>query len=318
MPRRPANPNNPVTKLRAQLSAPDRPQLSRREFAKRYGFSWATIKDLEQGKFRLSKDMAQRMAAVTGVDFGSLLTNESPLLAWNCEPLNHETPLQPNIDEKDIERVVFLVSALIAAAREAKHSRSRSLLLGLEEWVRDAARAFNVEEPFWKRLFGSWEKFEPDEAALQRFWPRSAVNGKADSRHLTYGHLADMRGHLIARTKAEIFCQAQPKSRAAKLRGHLGKNRGLPADEHLKSFRLPEDPLERSKLAYDLEESWTRFAQTRGVLQKGEARGLTSKERSDLDRDFLLPEALARLAEAQTPLAESSVFVAFSRETRKK
>jgi transcriptional regulator with XRE-family HTH domain len=318
VPRRPINPDNPVTKLRAAFSEPNCPQLSRPVFAKRFGFSFATIKDLEQGKFALTKDMAQRIATVTGVDLGSLLANETPLLAWNGEPLNYKTKLpQGAIDDKDVARAVFLVRALIEAAREAKHNRSRSLLLALEEWLGDTARAFNIEEPFWTRLFGSWGEFEPDQATLRRFWPRIAAKGKADSRHGIYGHLADMRGHLIVRKKAEIFCESQPKRRASKLRAHLGTHLGFPADNDLKIFRFPEDSLERSSLALELEKGWTRFGKIHGVLKKNETRGLTSEERSRLDKDILLPEALKRLAQAQTPLVEPSSWPALSLEMQR-
>jgi transcriptional regulator with XRE-family HTH domain len=321
VPRKPADPNNPITRLRAALSRPDL-TVTRRILAERCGLPLPSITELERGTYRLNRETAQRIAAATGVASGSLLRNEKPLRAWNGSTVNSNTePPNGSAGDKAIARAVFLLQTAINCAKEAAPDRDRSklFLIMFEEWLADAVIKLRVDGPFLKPFFESW----PDEALVQRFRPTIALDKRSkttsieDRRPKTYRHLEGVRRLVIQRTKAEIFCEAQPPRIAAKLLDRLGTARDVSGDGELMLFSFPNDPLEAKKFLGELEKAWIRFAKSRGLLDAQEIRKLTNAERYTLDNVVLFQAALERLAQARAPLVLPAAAAVLSKEKRK-
>jgi hypothetical protein len=164
-----------VTRLRAALST-ETFKLTRELFAKRYGFSLNSIRAIERGKYRLSREMAQRIELATGVSAASLLLNKGPLEAWDGTAFTKETgpPSRP-IGDEDIRDAIFLLESALAASglssKKAAPDRSREFIIMFQEWLSVAVTDLDCGEAFWDRLFFSWTKFSPGQALIHRFNP---------------------------------------------------------------------------------------------------------------------------------------------------
>jgi hypothetical protein len=155
MPRKPKDPNNPITKLRRQLSTSNQP-LTRQMFAERYGFSADTLKALETGKYKLSPRIAVKIGVAVGVDARSLLKNEDPFLTWKGQPVTPDTkPALRDVDLNSNRRLEFLVKAAFQAARKhPKGDRSALFVLLFDYWLADVMVELDVAWPFWDELWG--------------------------------------------------------------------------------------------------------------------------------------------------------------------
>jgi DNA-binding XRE family transcriptional regulator len=101
MPRAPKNPNNPITRLRRQLSSPSQP-FTRQMFADRYGFSVETLKAVETGRYRLTVEFAIKISVAVGVSASCLLANGDPLVDWHGNPITSET--KPALRDLNLKR----------------------------------------------------------------------------------------------------------------------------------------------------------------------------------------------------------------------
>jgi hypothetical protein len=162
MPRKPKDPNNPVTKLRRQLSTPNQP-LTRDMFAKRYGFSVETLKALETGRYRLTRDFAIKVGVAVGVDPISLLENRDPLVDWHGKPITSETkPALRHLDLNANARLQYLVRAGFAAAKKhPRGDRSALYVVLFDFWLAEVVMELEILWPFWDELF---EKSDLDDA----------------------------------------------------------------------------------------------------------------------------------------------------------
>jgi plasmid maintenance system antidote protein VapI len=300
MPRKAKNPQNVVTRLREALSTPNH-TVTRELFCKRYGFSPDSIRALERGTYRLTPEMAQRIAAVTGVATASLILDQNPLRAWDGSVFGPDSrPPKGSADNHEIEEAAFFLRAAIQATTQVSSRRdhSRQFLLMFSSWLVGAMAELASEEQFWRALFGSWSDYQPNEGTLQRFTPRHT--GKLN----VYLDLWGMRWLMIQRAMAQIFCEEQPKAVAGRLRRYIGGALDLDGVGQLNLFRFPKEPLDAERFIHELESAWVRFAKKRGLLGKHEARGLTNEERWKAEKEILFKEALQRLALAKAPLAE--------------
>jgi hypothetical protein len=154
MPRRPKDPNNPITKLRRQLSGPNQ-QLTREMFAKRYAFSVETLKALETGRYRLTQDFAMKIAVAVGVDANSLLENRDPLVDWHGNPITPETePVLRDLDLNANGRLQYLIKAAFAAAKKhPKRDRSALFVVLFDFWLAKVVMELGILIPFWGELF---------------------------------------------------------------------------------------------------------------------------------------------------------------------
>jgi hypothetical protein len=155
MPRKPKDPNNPITRLRRQLSSLNQP-FTRQMFADRYGFSVETLKALETGRYKLSQGVAIKIAVAVGVDAQSLLENQDPLLDWVGQPVTPDTkPALRNLHLNANSRLDFLINAAFNAARKhPKGDRSALFVLLFDYWLADVMGELDVRSEFWDELWG--------------------------------------------------------------------------------------------------------------------------------------------------------------------
>ena len=164
MPRRPKDPNNPITKLRRQLSSSNQ-QLTREMFAKRYGFSVETLKALETDRYRLTQDFAIKIGVAVGVDPNSMLENRDPLVDWHGNPITPETvPALRHLDLNANARLECLIDAGFAAAKKhPKGDRSALYVVLFDFWLASVMKDWGVIGPFWDELF---DRSDADEFEL--------------------------------------------------------------------------------------------------------------------------------------------------------
>jgi hypothetical protein len=72
------NPNHPITRLRKILSG-DGSEVTREIFSERTGIPLGSVKAIETGVYKLSPELAKKVAFATGVDSMSLFIGEDPL-----------------------------------------------------------------------------------------------------------------------------------------------------------------------------------------------------------------------------------------------
>jgi DNA-binding XRE family transcriptional regulator len=85
MPRPPKNPDNAIVHLRSILG------LTQKQLAKRTRISIYSLKDIEDGTYRLSETVARRISKAVCVSAKSLLRNERPLLDQWGEPFGPDS-----------------------------------------------------------------------------------------------------------------------------------------------------------------------------------------------------------------------------------
>jgi DNA-binding XRE family transcriptional regulator len=154
MPRTPKDPNNPITKLRRQLSSSNQ-LLTREMFAKRYGFSPETLKALETGRYRLTQAFAIKIGVAVGVDPNSLLENRDPLVDWHGNPITPQTePALRHLDLNANARLQILIRAAFAAAKKhPKGDRSALFVVLFDFWLAEVVTELKILLPFWGELF---------------------------------------------------------------------------------------------------------------------------------------------------------------------
>jgi transcriptional regulator with XRE-family HTH domain len=173
------NADHPLARLRVQLSTKNH-QMTREELAKRTRIPEPTLKDIELGKFQLTKEMAIKIALRTGVQPFSLLEGDTPLLDWRGgKPVS---PTSRGVDHSPsfFNATRHLLEAVCEAADEkglgplASFALERSILqavdeLGLSELVtetlRERVELFGDEIPM--RQYADWFACL-DEAIYQR------------------------------------------------------------------------------------------------------------------------------------------------------
>jgi hypothetical protein len=208
--------------------------MTRKRFCEKYGFPLDSITALERGKYSLNREMAQRIASATGVSFGSLLLNQTPLLDWNNSPVTPATrPPSTPLSEKEAQDMRFFLKAATEATKQSKARRGRidrSTEFGImfREWIMRAVHDLGAEEPFWGLLFGSWTEFEPDEKTLHQFNPNvlhlSRTSSQLPSGSQSMSAYRDMwskRNDQLQSAEKDVVCEALPKKDRAKLREYL-------------------------------------------------------------------------------------------------
>jgi transcriptional regulator with XRE-family HTH domain len=282
MPRQPKDPENSLTRLRAALSS-EHSKMTRKLFAKRYGFSLDSITAIERGTYRLTREMAQRIEAATGVSVGSLILNSTPLRAWNGSVFSSETrPPSGQVSEQDRKKARFLLeTGFDASARSnKKRDRSAEFLIMFEEWLGRAMAELDCEEVFWDRFFFSWTEFAPDQALIARFNPNVFAlqrTGKQDHKKTDqYIQRLRSREERLEEAKLETLCSMLSPKNAEFLRKYL---------------RYLRRPIPR----------WPDADEKRGMELHGEAyqrlakaKGLSAEDMAV--EDALLAEALNRLS----------------------
>jgi len=83
--------------------------MTRAQLAKRTGVPEPTIKDVELGRFKLSFKIAMRICIATGVDAGSLLRGDEPLLDLESKPVTHKTRFTGRKTDEPLKQLRSLI-----------------------------------------------------------------------------------------------------------------------------------------------------------------------------------------------------------------
>ena len=110
--RHPKNPDHPLVRLRAALK-PTREQL-----AKRTGIPVPSLKDIGRGVYALSSRLAAQISLTTPVNPKSLLLGEDPLLDWNGQPPNPDSPLLPQLESGPSSETTEAIRKSLSGAAE--------------------------------------------------------------------------------------------------------------------------------------------------------------------------------------------------------
>jgi hypothetical protein len=254
MPRKPKDPNNPITKLRRQLSS-STVQLTREMFAKRYGFSVETLKALETGRYRLSEDFAIRIGVAVGVDPNSLLENRDPLVDWHGNPITPETePALRHLDLNANARLQYLIKAGFAAAKKhPKGDRSALYVVLFDFWLAKVVTELGILWPFWNELFARSDVYD----ALGKV---PADNFKKPSRYIEHPsevHISDYGFHeVVARglARGPIYQYERNKLIFKYL-----------TPSEVEEFDVPVPSGEEQKIGEPERIAYRRFAKSKGI-----------------------------------------------------
>ena len=258
MPRTPKNPNNPITKLRRQLSSQNQP-LTREMFAKRYGFSAESVKALETGRYQLTEEFAIKIAIAVGVDASCLLENRDPMVDWHGNPITPETkPALRHLDFNPNQRLEFLVKAAFAAAKKhPKDDRSARFVVLFDFWLANVMRELDVIGPFWNELFDrsypDADEFELGKVPKKRFKkPRHYIEHPKEVRITDYGF-----HELVARGLARSAMYEYERKKL--VLEHLTPSELKKYDVPIPLDVKPEETAEPQRIAY------RRFAESKGI-----------------------------------------------------
>ena len=170
MARSPNDPNHPLVRLRAILSTPKTKkvpanEMSREKFAKKTGIPAASLKDIENGKFKLSHDAAMKIVGTFGVHWDGLM-GKGPLLDLEGFPFSKNSPkpvyLQPH-EEDALEQ-------LCLAAWEVAIANKRGILVeySFEMWLLKTFEEFGLKTALSEKLTERLGLFDPNVLALFR------------------------------------------------------------------------------------------------------------------------------------------------------
>jgi hypothetical protein len=126
------NSNHPLARLRVQLSENNCSPKTREWLAKKTGVPLPTIRDIELDKFQLSFTIATRISIRTGVDAGSLLRGDNPLLDLNGNSVTCHTKftgLETPDPLKQVRRAIFEAACEVAD--------DKGIALIFQAWMED-------------------------------------------------------------------------------------------------------------------------------------------------------------------------------------
>jgi DNA-binding XRE family transcriptional regulator len=138
------NANHPLARLRRQLSDGYTHQMTRAELAKKTGIPERSLQDIEAGKYKLTHDVAIKIAAGTDVDANSLLRGDDPLLNYSGEPLD---AFGMKIDFQWNSLFGQTRKHLLEVAWEAAVAKHRSCVLSnsFDEWLITTVHALDLK-----------------------------------------------------------------------------------------------------------------------------------------------------------------------------
>ena len=92
MPRPSKNPNNPIVRLRAELSKIEGCTVTRARLAKRTKIPEPTLRDHELRKLNMTEEISTKIAYATGVNPGCLYDDDKPIVDFDGKPLSKDSP----------------------------------------------------------------------------------------------------------------------------------------------------------------------------------------------------------------------------------
>jgi transcriptional regulator with XRE-family HTH domain len=200
------NPENPITRLRAALSTPIR-QMTRADLAKKAGIPEPSLKDIETGKYKLTDDVAMRIAFATGVAPRSLLNGADPLLDFQGQPFSIKSSKMDYLAELPLFQGAQ--RHLCEAAWETALQKRIGLLVSFsfDRWLISTIETFGLEKAFAENLNKRLGLFDPKEIASE-FRPRNrqmAQEWKSFEEEITKEQNVLKEGSPEAKNAAEAF-----------------------------------------------------------------------------------------------------------------
>lgn len=176
------NPNHPLVRLRKQLSSkiradtgdlvPMTHQMTRGELAQKTGVPEPTLKDIELGKFKLTSDVAMKVAFATGVSLQSLTSGDDPLLDLVGNSLTASSPKTDNLVlmpfyEQTLQHICL-------AVWEAAKEKKIGLLLSynFENWLATTIDALGLRDGLTEKLTDRMDFIDPMDTPAFAFQPK--------------------------------------------------------------------------------------------------------------------------------------------------
>jgi hypothetical protein len=155
------NGDHPLARLRRQLST-EHHQVTRQELSRKTGLPEASIRDIETGRYKLTREVAVRIAFAVAVDPRSLLAGDNPLLDFRRQPFSKDSPRLPESvlwrpEMKEVREQLFL------AAWDTAQEKNISLLIsfGFEDWLLTTFQSLGLESLLIEKLTDRLLLFDP-------------------------------------------------------------------------------------------------------------------------------------------------------------
>jgi len=155
------NSDHPLARLRTQLSTSH--QMTRAELSKKTGVPEASLKDIELGKYKLTKGIAIKISLATGVSAESLMEGDDPLLDICARPVSKESLRWDYLASAPLYQEAR--KQLCEAAWECALKRRVGLLMwySFENWLAKTVRTFGLEALLAEKLTERLGLFDPQE-----------------------------------------------------------------------------------------------------------------------------------------------------------
>jgi DNA-binding XRE family transcriptional regulator len=166
------NPTHPLAKLRNVLSTPGH-QVTRKELAKRAGIPETSLRDIENGKYKMTPEVAEQIShAIGSLSPQSLLAGDDPLMDLWGKPFTRDSPSWPEelwrSEDQEVRQQLF--SAAWAVACEKK--RSRLVAFNFETWLLKTFQAYGLDQLLIEKLTDRLVLFDPS-LVPREFWPKN-------------------------------------------------------------------------------------------------------------------------------------------------
>jgi transcriptional regulator with XRE-family HTH domain len=152
-------PNHALARLRKQLSSPKGYQMTRRELARKTGVPERSLQDIEANKYKLSPDVAARIAMATKVSAISLMNEEVPLkddLGRTLSPSSGKVRrgVLKTIETMECEAQIRSRRELFEAVLEAAVEKDKMSLFvySFDHFLLKTVRSMGLENALSKKL----------------------------------------------------------------------------------------------------------------------------------------------------------------------
>jgi hypothetical protein len=130
--------------------------------AKKAGVPETSLRDAENGVYKMSPEVASKIAFATGVDPKSLLAGDDPLLDFAQRPVSKSSRRLPEFvwwrqEHREVQEQIH--AAFLDAVTEKKIGKVSSF--SFEIWLLKAIESFGVEDLFIRNLTERLHLFDP-------------------------------------------------------------------------------------------------------------------------------------------------------------
>jgi hypothetical protein len=227
MPRPSSYPNDPLPRLRAQLSKIDGHTVTRAHLAARTGVPEPTLRDIELRKFKLTNEVALKIAITTGASSTSLVNGDDPILDFLDNPLSKDSPKAHNPNAGFVKAIRQLFEAALETALEKKVGFLMAHSFSI--WLSETAHTYGLDPLLAQKLTERLGSFDPDQM-FPRFRPQNPklaaewreFNDQLDrearrlcsgSEKIGYDACRELALETIRRQRTEAKAKAKPSAK---------------------------------------------------------------------------------------------------------